>query len=300
MEPAHRSIRTSPQRSNAEWLDALHLPGPRRYWAIVDLRSHLSRAVLLHMARHRRDLAGINRAKLIALVEECVEEALSIIEQKLSTFRGNSRFVMWANLIAIKVAAEKLECWPASDSRTGGVKHREQRIMRWFHLSWIIPILMAVFIVTTGALILNVQHVFSSTERNEAVVRRVIEEIWNQGNLDLAHEVLAADYVEHYPGEGEILGPEGFKECVVYWRTAFANLEFTIEDLLADGDRVTVRWTARGVHGGDLKGIAPTGTHVTFTGTTTYRLADGKVHETWWHWDDVGLIQQIGAMAPAR
>ena len=75
---------------------------------------------------------------------------------------------------------------------------------------------------------------------------------------------------------------------------AFPDLRFTVEDIIAEGDEVVARWTARGTHEGEYKGVPSTGERVTFTGTTTYRITDGKVEETWWEWDEMVLMQQLG------
>ncbi|MBS1253933.1 MAG: hypothetical protein MAG451_02987 [Anaerolineales bacterium] len=136
-------------------------------------------------------------------------------------------------------------------------------------------------------------------EINKAVVRRVMEDIWNQGNLAVADEMFAASYVEHFPDDTEYLGLDGLKECVVYWRTAFPDLQFTVEGMVGEGNEVVVRWTARGTHGGEYMGIPATGERVVFTGNTTYRISDGKVQETWWEWDEPGLMQQL-SVAPTN
>src|SRR5215207_10454783 len=97
-----------------------------------------------------------------------------------------------------------------------------------------------------------------STEENKVLARRVLEEIFNKGNLDAADELLAPDFVDHDPSMPEdVRGPEGFKEYVSAYRSAFPDLHVQIEDQIAEGDKVTTRWTGTGTHEGELAGIAP-------------------------------------------
>ena len=140
-----------------------------------------------------------------------------------------------------------------------------------------------------------------SAEENKALARRVIEEMFNKGNLDVAEELIAPDYVDHDPAMPEdIRGPEGFKEYVSAYRTAFPDIHIEIEDQIAEGDRVATRWVASGTHEGDLMGINPTGNRVTVVGTTIERVADGQIAETWDNYDALGMMQQIGAIPSAE
>ncbi len=141
-----------------------------------------------------------------------------------------------------------------------------------------------------------------STEENKALVRREIEELFNHtGDLDVAGEVYAPDFVGHDPTLPEDLhGVEAARQFAASFRGAFPDLTCTIEDQLAEGDKVVSRWTARGTHQGDLMGIAPTGKSVTVTGFDEFRVADGKIAELWQEVDMLGLMQQLGALpAPA-
>ena len=132
------------------------------------------------------------------------------------------------------------------------------------------------------------------TENNKAIVRRAYEEVWNQGKLDVIDEIFAADLVGHIAGSPDIHGPEGLKQFVTMYRTAFPDLQFTIEDQLAEGDKVATRWTSTGTHKGELMGIPPTGVQVKSTGICIARIAGGKFVETWPHSDDLGMLQQLG------
>src|SRR5215218_3984311 len=136
-----------------------------------------------------------------------------------------------------------------------------------------------------------------STEENKALARRVIEQMFNEGNLDVADELLALDYVDHDPSLPEdVHGPEGFKQYVGMYRAAFPDLHVQIEDQLAEGDRVATRWTGTGTHDGELAGIAPTGKRVTVPGMEIVRIANGKLVEGWEGYDSGTLMRQLGVM----
>jgi steroid delta-isomerase-like uncharacterized protein len=134
------------------------------------------------------------------------------------------------------------------------------------------------------------------TEQNKAIVRRVIEEFWNTGNLAKVDELFAANYINHEPNDPEARDLQGFKQGAAAMFTAFPDLKVTIEDLVAEGDKVTKRYTVRGTQTGELTGIPPTGKQVTITGINIYRIADGKVAEIWWNYDALGMMQQIGVI----
>ena len=136
------------------------------------------------------------------------------------------------------------------------------------------------------------------SEENEALVRRYFEEIWDKGNLELIDELFTTNFVRHGPTatEGEVRGLEGFKGVVGMYRTAFPDLRVPIEDLIAEGDRVVSRWTARGTHQGELMGIAPTGNQASVTGMIVDRISGGRIEEEWVDYDTLHLMQQIGAV----
>ena len=133
-----------------------------------------------------------------------------------------------------------------------------------------------------------------STEENKALVRRWFEEVVNKGNLDVLDEICAPTYVE----AGDVVGPEGPKQYFTEIRTASPDFHITVEDMIAEGDKVAVRWTFRGTHKGEYMGIAPTGKQVTVTGITIWCIADGKFVESWENKDDLGLMQQLGVIPP--
>ena len=136
-----------------------------------------------------------------------------------------------------------------------------------------------------------------SAEENKAIVRRAFEEWWNTEKADLADELFSQDYLYHDPGSPDFpTGPEGAKQRHGLYHTAFPDLNLPMEDLVVSEDKVVVRWTAHGTHGGDLQGIAPTGNQIEVTGIGIFRIAGGKIAEEWESWDSLGLMQQLGVV----
>jgi steroid delta-isomerase-like uncharacterized protein len=136
-----------------------------------------------------------------------------------------------------------------------------------------------------------------STEENRAIFRRYVEEAWEKGNMEVADEVFADRYVSHQPdGSEEERGPEDVKLFLRQYREAFPDLRITIGDQIAKGDRVVTRWSSRGTHRGEFRGIAPTGNEVRLTGIGIFRFSDGKVVESWDNFDQLGMMQQLGVV----
>ena len=134
-----------------------------------------------------------------------------------------------------------------------------------------------------------------STEENKALVRRVFEEM-NKQNWAGIEELCAPDYVIH--GMPPVFSPDlaGYKLMTTPFLTAFPDHHTVIEDLIAEGDKVVSRYTFRGTHQGDFMGIPPTGKQVSFTGIEIDRIKDGKFVESWVNEDDLGMMQQLGAI----
>jgi len=134
-------------------------------------------------------------------------------------------------------------------------------------------------------------------EELKAIARREIEEIFGKGNLNVADEIIATDYVGHDPALPEpTRGPEGVKQAATGYRTAFPDLIVTVEQQVVEGDTVATRWTARGTHEGELFGIAPTGKQATVTGISIERVVGGKIVEDHTNWDTFGMMQQLGVV----
>jgi len=138
----------------------------------------------------------------------------------------------------------------------------------------------------------------TAAEQNKAVARRVLEEAASQHKLELVDELLAPDYVLHDPANPMVRDRETFKQFLGGHYTAFPDVKWTIEDVVAEGDKVVVRWTLTGTHQGPLLGIPPTGKQVSMWGISIYRIADGKVAEEWAVSDVMGFMQQLGVLPP--
>ena len=135
-----------------------------------------------------------------------------------------------------------------------------------------------------------------STEENKALVRRFFDQMLNQADADAGDELFAVDAVDHAAFPGQVPGREGFKQAVRMVHGAFADIHYTADDMVAEGDRVTTRWTLRGTQTGEFLGIPPTGNQVTVTGINILRFAGGQIVECWEVWDRLGMLQQLGAV----
>jgi predicted ester cyclase len=111
------------------------------------------------------------------------------------------------------------------------------------------------------------------SEQNKTLARRWFEDLFSRGNLDAANEILSADFVDHLTHEDE-RGLEEPKHYVGIYRNAFPDIQDTVEDIVAEGNKMVVRWMSSGTHQGEFMGFAPTGRHVTFTGMRLFRIAD--------------------------
>jgi steroid delta-isomerase-like uncharacterized protein len=135
------------------------------------------------------------------------------------------------------------------------------------------------------------------SEENKAVVRRFIEEVWNNGNLDAIDELISEDHVDHDPGrEGTPGGREGMRAFVQMYRTAYPDTHIEFGEMVAEGDLVAGNWTATGTHQGELMGIAPTGRSIKVTGMGMDRVRDGQIVESWANYDSLGMLAQLGAI----
>jgi steroid delta-isomerase-like uncharacterized protein len=125
------------------------------------------------------------------------------------------------------------------------------------------------------------------------LVRRFFDEVWNKGNLDAVDQLLSPNYVDHSLPPGAPRGLKGYKAGVTMFRTAFPDIQYTLDQVLVEGDRVALRLTGRGTHKGNFMGIAATGKQVSFGGMTFIRLENGQVVERWGISDMGGLMQQL-------
>jgi steroid delta-isomerase-like uncharacterized protein len=140
----------------------------------------------------------------------------------------------------------------------------------------------------------------STTEENKALYRRWFEEVVSGGNLALADELLAPDYVMHFPGSPAPVDREGHKQLVMMFRTGFPDWNETVEDVIAEGEKVVIRVIGRGTHEGEFQGIPPTGNQVSASGVGIGRIEDGRIAETWAEYDAMGMMQQLGVIPTPR
>jgi steroid delta-isomerase-like uncharacterized protein len=131
------------------------------------------------------------------------------------------------------------------------------------------------------------------SEKNKAVVRRVIEDLFNTGDLNIADEIFASDYQDHTPSNPDLSGLENVKRWVNQWREAFPDTRNTVENRIAEGNDVAVRWLTHATHRGEFLGISPTGRQVEVAGYAIFRLEDGKVVESWDTYDVLSLQGQL-------
>ena len=132
---------------------------------------------------------------------------------------------------------------------------------------------------------------------SKALVRRFYEEVWDQGNVEFAHEVFANDYVRHDLRPTEALpGGAGMAKLAADFRRAFPDAHWRVDQVLGEDDFVAARWTATGTFSGDWADVPPTGRSASFSGVNIFRFGtDGKVAELWNHRDDLGFMEQLGA-----
>ena len=134
-----------------------------------------------------------------------------------------------------------------------------------------------------------------SAEENKATVRRLIEEGMNQGNLNVFDELLDANYV-NYDFPAPAPGPEGFKQVIGMFQAGFPDMHVTIEEVLAEGDKISTRGYFTGTHRGEFMGIPPTGKPIRVNYIDLWRVQDGKLVENWVQMDQLGMMQQLGVI----
>ena len=140
-----------------------------------------------------------------------------------------------------------------------------------------------------------------AAEENKAKMRRLLEEAFGQGNVDVVDEVLDPDFVCYDPNSetGEIRGADTIKGEIEYFRSAIPDLTYTIEVQIAEGEKVVSRYTVSGTHQGEFFGVAPTGERITMSGISIDRFEGGKIVEEWPEYDLLGVMRQIGAVLAA-
>ena len=139
-----------------------------------------------------------------------------------------------------------------------------------------------------------------SAEENKTRQRRVWEEVFNQGNLEIIPEFFASNYSFHSPLGLEAKGPEGFKQMVAMMRTALPDFHCTVDDIFAEGDKVANRVTITGTFKGEMMGIAPTGKKISVQAILITQWVDGKEVEAWESLDTLAFYQQLGIPIPSQ
>ena len=130
-------------------------------------------------------------------------------------------------------------------------------------------------------------------EDTKAVVRRVVDEMWNRADPAAVEELIAPDMVEHGAFGSGTGGREDARDTIGRFRAAFPDLVLEAEDLIAEGDRVVLHWTGSGTHEGEFMGVPPSGARITARGLDIYRVVDGRVVEHWGYPDVPGLMAQL-------
>jgi steroid delta-isomerase-like uncharacterized protein len=145
----------------------------------------------------------------------------------------------------------------------------------------------------------------STLEQNKEIVQRVFDEFWLAGKTSVLDQLLATDVANHELSKEPVSGRDAYKQWATGFRqvtaTGYPDMRIDLDALVGEGDLVAKRWTFRGTHTGDYMGLPATGRQVVMAGITIYRIAGGQVRETWWNYDALGMMQQLGAIpAPAE
>lgn len=135
-----------------------------------------------------------------------------------------------------------------------------------------------------------------AAQKHEDVVRGFYEAVFNKGDQAALNDLVAADFVDHNPFPGQGPDREGLRQFVQTFRGPLPDLRVEIQDMIAQGDKIAVRWTARATHKGDFLQIPATGKQVTISGIDIMRIADGKIAEHWGHQDQLGFVREIGVL----
>jgi predicted ester cyclase len=150
---------------------------------------------------------------------------------------------------------------------------------------WVNPVVQA-----TGA-----DEITQNVAQNRALYRRWFTDVVSRGDFAAAREMLAADYRLHFPGMPGPVDRDGHLRLVAMFRSGFPDWVETVEDVVAEGDRVVARVVGRGTHLGEFQGVRPTGRRVSATGIGIGRIADGQIVESWAAYDALGLLEQLQA-----
>jgi len=134
-----------------------------------------------------------------------------------------------------------------------------------------------------------------STTNSKHLADRVWEEVWHGGDLEKIDELFTADFIRHDPGR-ELHGPAQNRQFISALRSAFPDLRITVEDRIAENDKVCVRYRFEGTHMGVFNGIPPTKKRAAYTGILIYRILNDRIAEQWTEFDLLGFLKQLGAL----
>ena len=138
----------------------------------------------------------------------------------------------------------------------------------------------------------------TSPTDNKEIARRFMEECWNQGNMEAVRELLADDCRYHDPVFPSLTsGAENIEQHITTCRNGFPDLNFTLDDTIAERNEVVIHWTGRGTHKAPFLGMPPTNKQTTVSGTSIFRIEDGKIAEQWADWNLMSLMEQLGLAA---
>ena len=134
---------------------------------------------------------------------------------------------------------------------------------------------------------------------NKAIVQRLYEEVWNRRKLEVIKEIISPSHALQAPNlSGSSIGPEAYKRNVLAFLAGFPDLRWSIEDTIAEKDKVVACWTFSGTHKGDYLGIPATNKKVSVEGITIHNVAGGKIMDSYSNWDILGMMQQLGVVPP--
>jgi len=132
---------------------------------------------------------------------------------------------------------------------------------------------------------------------NKAIVRRLYQEVWNKRKFEVMSEIISPSHALQAPNiSGSSIGPEAYKRQVLSFLAGYPDLHWTIEDIIAEKDKVVACWTISGTHKGDYMGIPATNKKVSVDGITVHLIANGKIMDSYSNWDALGLMRQLGAV----
>jgi steroid delta-isomerase-like uncharacterized protein len=134
---------------------------------------------------------------------------------------------------------------------------------------------------------------------NKAIVQRLYEEVWNERKFEVIKAIISPSHALQAPNiSGSSIGPEAYKRNVLAFLAGFPDLRWTIEDTIAEKDKVVACWTISGTHKGDYMGIPATNKKVSVDGITIHNIANGKIMDSYSNWDALGMMQQLGVVPP--